>query len=414
MALSFVWMLILLVATLYFIRRPPKLSLPKYAPWILLGIALLVRLIPSALLAGTSNYDIDSFHLTAEVLASGGDIYTSTETKSRHPYLPMQMYALDAANRLAARLRWPFPFTVRLLPIAIDAILAFWLFMLLKKQISEDEAFRWGMVYALNPVTIFISAIHGQFDTLPTMLTLAALLSIPSSAWKTGVFLGLGILNKSWPVLAWPQIMSNIGSWRKRIIATLFMGMVLLAAILLYTWLFDANLLTGLQKAISYNWGIGIWGYTYFVQMALMRLPGWPGTWGWFIKISRFVTLGILAWIWFARTRFQSSVRGFLGIMLGFFALGHAFSIQYLLWPVAFAVYLQEEKWLARYIISASAYMFLVYYTLILDNVIMRLLPWPQADWYIIMPAGIPVWVVTLFWLRKSLQRPSKAPVNIG
>jgi Gpi18-like mannosyltransferase len=301
-----------------------------------------------------------------------------------------------------------------LLPIAIDAILAFWLFMLLKKQISEDEAFRWGMVYALNPVTIFISAIHGQFDTLPTMLTLAALLSIPSSAWKTGVFLGLGILNKSWPVLAWPQIMSNIGSWRKRIIATLFMGMVLLAAILLYTWLFDANLLTGLQKAISYNWGIGIWGYTYFVQMALMRLPGWPGTWGWFIKISRFVTLGILAWIWFARTRFQSSVRGFLGIMLGFFALGHAFSIQYLLWPVAFAVYLQEEKWLARYIISASAYMFLVYYTLILDNVIMRLLPWPQADWYIIMPAGIPVWVVTLFWLRKSLQRPSKAPVNIG
>jgi len=375
---------------------------------------MLVRLIPNALLAGNSNYDIDSFQLTAEVVASGGDVYTNTETQSRHPYLPMQMYALDAAYRLAARLGWPFPFTFRLLPLTIDAIFALWLFMLLKKQISEEKAFRWGMVYALNPVTIFISACQGQFDALPTMLTFAALLSVPGSPWKTGSFLGLGILNKSWPVLAWPQIMSNVGSWRKRIIVTIFMGAIPLIAIGLYAWRLQVNPLSSLQKAISYNWGIGIWGYTYFVQMAMMRFPGWPQSWGWFVKISRFITLGILAWIWITRTRFQSPVRGFLGILLGFFALGHAFSIQYLLWPVAFAVYLQEEKWLARYFISASAYMFLVYYTLVFDNVIMRLLPWPQADWYIIMPAGIPVWLVTLFWLVKSLQQPPHVPVPIS
>ena len=181
------------------------------------------------------------------------------------------------------------------------------------------------------------------------------------------------------------------------------MGLIPLIGVGVYALLFDTNPFESLRKAVSYNWGVGIWGYTYFVRMVLMYLPGWPQTWDWFLNVSRFFTLGILGWIWFARARHQTTVRGFLTILLGFLAWGHAFSIQYLLWPIAFAVYVQDRIWLARYILGASAYMILVYYTLIFQNAITNLLPWPQADWFIIMPAGIPVWLVTVFWLRMSL-----------
>lgn len=412
MLLSFLWVLFLLAVTLYLLWRSPKFSIPKNAIWFLFGIALLARLTPSFFLADTSNYDIQSFQLTGEVLSRGQDVYSHETTQNRHPYLPLQVYVLQGSFQVSEWLGLPFPFIVRLVPLTVDAALAALLFFSLLRCISKEDAFRWGLVYALNPITIMVSAYQGQFDTIPTTLTLLALLWVPRSAWGTGLFLGLGVLNKSWPVLAWPQIMANLQTWKQRVIVSLLMGVIPLVGVGLYAWFFDTNPLEGLRKAISYNWGAGIWGYTYFLRMFLMRFPGWPQIWNWFLNISRYLTLGVLAGIWFFRTRFQTPTRGLLGLLLGFLACGHAFSIQYLLWPVAFAVYVRDRIWLARFIIGASAYMILAYYTLIFQNVITKLLPWPQADWYIIIPAGIPVWLVIVFWLRASVKKLENSPLE--
>lgn len=404
--LSFLWMLLLLVATLFLIWHRPVWFPPKYGVWIVLGVAVLARMVPNFLLAKTSNFDIQSFQRAGEVLLQGQDVYTHESTSNRHPYLPLQMYALIGALKISSHFGWPFPFTVRLFPLLVDAALAAFLYWRLHWKIPEVDAFRWGLVYALNPVTIFVSAMHGQFDTLPVALTLMALLWVSSSAWKAGLLLGFAILDKSWPVLAWPQMMVHFRSWRQRGVATLLTGIVPLLAVGIYAWIFHTAPLVSLHKAISYNWGIGIWGYSYFLRMFSMYLSNGAQMWNWFLDISRYLTLCILGWIWFVWARHQSPVRGFLTILLGFIAWGHAFSIQYLLWPVAFAVYLCERTWLARYILAASVYMFLTYYTLIFQNTITRLLPWPQADWFIIMPAGIPVWLVTVFWLWSALDAP--------
>jgi hypothetical protein len=47
---------------------------------------------------------------------------------------------------------------------------------------------------------------------------------------------------------------------------------------------------------------------------------------------------------------------------------------------------------------AAFAYMFLVYHTLILEMTITNIMPWPLADTLLIIPASIPVWMVTIFW----------------
>lgn len=404
MAFSFLWMMSLLGGTLYVLGRRPAFTLPKGAGWMLIGIALLARLAPNALLAETSNFDIQSFFLTAEALSKGQDVYNYPATQNRHPYLPLQMYALSGAYSVSRRLGWPFPFTVRLLPLAVDATLAGWVFASLRRTAPAGEAFRMGLAHALNPAAVFVSACHGQFDALPAALTFGALLAIPRSAWQAGGLLGLAVLDKSWPVLVLPQLMVHLRSWRPRAVVAGGMAAVLLTGVALYAWLFDASLLNSVRPALTYQWGVGIWGYTYLLHMALMQLPGWPQSWGWFLGASRWVTLGILGGVWWARARRQPPARGVLSVLLGFLAWGHAFSIQYLSWPLVFAAYMQERVWLARFTLASSAYMFLAYYTLIFQNAITRLLPWPQADWFIIIPAGMPAWLVAVFWLRASLR----------
>jgi hypothetical protein len=100
-----------------------------------------------------------------------------------------------------------------------------------------------------------------------------------------------------------------------------------------------------------------------------------------------------------------------LTILLVLFAVTHAFSIQYLVWPVPFAVLAGNRRWLSRYTLAAFGYMFLVYATLIFTNSITRLLPMPRADWFIIMPAALPVWLVVVGWAWGRLR---KAPGSLA
>jgi hypothetical protein len=123
---------------------------------------------------------------------------------------------------------------------------------------------------------------------------------------------------------------------------------------------------------------------------------------------GKYITLGILGLAWWYKARKESAHAGLLTILVTFFAGTHAFSIQYLIWLIPFAILDQEYKWLRYYTLAAFAYMFLVYNTLILEMHITDLLPLPQADWFIIMPAGLPAWIVCMGWAYKRLTTDSQ------
>jgi hypothetical protein len=93
-----------------------------------------------------------------------------------------------------------------------------------------------------------------------------------------------------------------------------------------------------------------------------------------------------------------------LTVMVAFLALTHAFSIQYLVWVVPFAVYEDPHgRWLRRFTLAAYAYMLLSYSTLILDLRITQMFPALLAEWVIIW-AGLPAWLVSLGWLVSRLR----------
>ena len=158
-----------------------------------------------------------------------------------------------------------------------------------------------------------------------------------------------------------------------------------------------------LERALGYNWGLGVWGYTYFFRLISVLQPAATALFEWFIRNGRYVTLLALGLVWLIRARKQLPADGILTTLVAFLAVTHAFSIQYLMWVVPFAILVQDHRWLRRYTLAAFAYMFLVYMTLILTANVTRILPWPQADWYIIIPASIPAWLVTVGWLGSRL-----------
>ena len=195
----------------------------------------------------------------------------------------------------------------------------------------------------------------------------------------------------------------GVGRGKGRLIRLGAAVAVPLAGIALYTSLFDADLTVLLREAVGYNRGIAIWGYTYFFRLLSVLRTDLAAPLAWLVQYGRYLTLAALGLVWLVRARKEPPAAGILTILVAFFAVTHAFAIQYLMWVVPFAILTQQHRWLRRYTLGAFSYMFLAYFTLILVNPITQLLPWPQADWLIIMPAGLPAWLVVVAWATSRL-----------
>jgi hypothetical protein len=176
-------------------------------------------------------------------------------------------------------------------------------------------------------------------------------------------------------------------------------------AVLAYCLTLGASPVEVLRRSLSYNWGVGVWGYTYLVRLPAILGSG-GGAFAWLVNSGRWVTLAALGLVWCLRIRREPVVPGALTTLVAFLAVTHAFSIQYLAWPVAFALLALDWRWLARFTVAAWIYMIFVYNALIFSPLITRVLPWPQADWFAIIPAGLPAWGVITAWLWHRLRQP--------
>lgn len=369
-------------------------------------VACTARLVPNFILSHGADYDIESYQFVARDVLNGEDVYSDPLTQLRHPYLPMLMYWMAISDSISQATHLPYVQVVRLAMIVADVSIAGILYTGLLKSSSLQRAFASGIYYALNPITVFVCAYHGQLDAIPSLFTLLAILYLSRSSVVSGAWIGLGILSKSWPLLALPSILTNVQHWLGKLMVILMAIIIPLVGVFIYIGIFDNDLLSVIGSTAGYNRGVGVWGYTYLFRVVSIFVPRLEWLLQTSIVYGRYVTLIALALVWLFRARSEPLVRSITTVIIGFLALTHAFSIQYLSWVVPFAVFDRQEKWLSRYILAAFGYMFLVYFTLIFEPYITRLLPWPQADWFIIMPAGLPAWFVLVGWLRSRWTYP--------
>jgi len=410
--LSLIWQLLLLGIFLGLSRKTRSDWTPSHPVYLLLVTALFVRLVPAFCLAPGSNYDIESFSLVGQHVLQREDVYTGIDTANRHPYLPLQMVWMGMARWLANKSGLPFPALVRLAPIIADTAISLWLFVALRKRKGGANPTIAALLYAVNPVAIYVSAFHGQFDALPILCILLGLSQAGLDPLKSGGWLGLGIWFKSWPILVFPSFWNAFRNQKQRILLVAPIILLPLFGIGLYSYFIGADPRWVFQNALSYNHGIGVWGYTYLLRLAGIIFAPLQPVFQEIFPISRYITLLILVIVWFRKARFEYPAEGSLTILAGFFAFTHAFAIQYLVWILPFAILCGEFRWQKLFTIASFSYMFLAYNTLILNNTITNLLPWPLADLAIIIPAGLPAWLISVGWLWQRLREPVKSQLT--
>ena len=169
----------------------------------------------------------------------------------------------------------PFNVFVKLLPIIADSAVAVMIYRFLNKDIPPNKAFFGGLLYAVNPITIMVSSYQGQFDAVAMLFLIVCIYEVKRSFFSAGSWLGLGILAKSWPVLALPSVMASFHSIKHKIAILILSSLIPLVGAFFYVYFFHANLITVLKTALAYNHGIGIWGYTYFLRLIGTFISGW-------------------------------------------------------------------------------------------------------------------------------------------
>lgn len=290
----------------------------------LLLVTLVTRLIPALLIYGSD--DVQGWDTIGRTLLAGGNPY---HTKYLVAWPSIWVLITALAHAISDETPLPFHFAIKLFPVAADLAIVFALHAFAGR--FEARGFRTAMLYALNPVSIYTTAIHGQFEALPALcLMMAAIVSAQPDGdirgRRTGFWLGMGAAIKTWPLLALPAFLAPRQKLRRR--ATI----VLLALALFCVFLAGPALFVGLQPvrdAFDYRGAGGWWGLSA-MALAGRRVDSQA------LRITFDVSM-IAASLLLAAKRPPPHV-GALFLLLTFYVTTPGFGAQYLLWIVPLAL----------------------------------------------------------------------------
>jgi hypothetical protein len=297
----------------------------------LLLIALLVRVVPAALIYGTD--DVQGWETWGRMLAAGASPYASKYPIAWPPlWLPFAFFSYITAQGTGI----PFHFIAKLFPIAADLILLFLLYGAAGRY--RLRPYITAMFYALNPVSIYTSAVHGQFDPFPTLcVTMAVLLAGPDRGQEppraASVWLGIGAAFKTWPLLMLPALLAAASGMRRRIVLGVI-KVAIFTAFLLLPWPFVG--FSAVKEVLAYRGYGSWWGLS---SIASLLHQAWPER----LFTSVFYAGMALAALLVLAVR-PPAARGVLLLLLAFYVTTPGFGLQYLIWIVPVALIADQRR----------------------------------------------------------------------
>jgi hypothetical protein len=244
------------------------------------------------------------------------------------------------AEWLARRFAWSFAVLVKLPVVAADLGLVALLAQLGR---SRGLGLRLAWLYALHPVSLLVTAFHGQFDACALLCVVLSIRWLHQERLdRAALALAAGIALKSFPVLLLPFLLLYVprGASRLRFVALA----TLPVALLLAPFFWDDAPAVG-RELLGYG-GVADFGWLGAVravrwlasgQLARSEAAHWAGlvpvAKGAFFA-SYVVLLGLVA---SGRTRLPPE-RAALAVFLAFLTFYGLVSAQYLLWVVPLGV----------------------------------------------------------------------------
>lgn len=404
---------LLLITAIYYLlpaisRRPSVLgwkTIKAHPLLFLVIVALFVRLIPMVLLPVGAGYDIASFRLVGEALLNGEDVYTSAAV-GRHPYLPMQMYWVGLALYLHRTTAVPFVVVVKLLPVVVDVLITAVIFQACRRwQKSDAEAILWGLLFALNPISVMVSAFHGQFDSIPVFLLLLAWFweEFGQRTVSPAIALGFAILNKTWPIVYLPVTLVRRINWKYWFIYTSIALGIPIVFTVGYILVLDTDPAPMLRRALTHTGPDGYWGISAIFALLKKQFAGFELLYNYMVAWRRWLilTAGIFTLWW---TRKETIPAALTTIILAVFAASSGMGIQWLLWIVPFAILDGDHRWLKWYSFAGMLFLLVQLYGL-------HMYPWlyelfsPETADFLVRLGSLPAWLTVTLWTIVRLRR---------
>ena len=341
----------------------------KYFPFILVIITVIVRLIPAMYTPIVG--DLTHWWKAGQAVLHGKNPYVGDGPL--YPYPPAWMWIEAGAVWLSQFFHLPFAVVIKIPLIFSDAVIAVLVYVLSLKQ---SKTFYKGLFYALNPVAILITGFHGQFDTLPVCMILLAIFYFKRKQLKrSGLFLGLGIAIKSFPILLLPLFLIYLKKSKEKIT---YAFLSLLPILLLLTPYVVLNFYEVYKSLLSYSgwtdhgW-IGIYRAFYWLIHNSIYIPI-PYVEG-LLQLSKIIFLCLYTFflLRFSWSKKQSLLNATVFIFILFYFIYGGISSQYLVWILPFIILLNTN--LALFYSFFATLALLGYYSFFLPRLLLWLFP---------------------------------------
>lgn len=317
------------------------------------AVTLGTRLLMVGLSNGHTPRDVASYFQTAGRLVAAGRDPLTQQSQSQWNFLPLMPFVFAVEQRLG--LTWEL--AGKLAPVLADVAIT----LLLGRLALGPDAGRVPLLYALCPIPILVTGLHGQIEPVSLALGLGGLLlARRQHPAGSGALVGLAVATKTWPVLLalGPLRETRPSRWWRLVLAAAAVLVALLLSIPLF--LHDS-----LQAAVSvltnYRSFVGVWGWTAIldVYQHTGRAYAGPGI----DPIQHVGTVLTVVAVAAAAVCFWRAGAVVLtaAVLLAFLVVTAGFGVQYLLWPIPYVLLLRRRSGLV-FAGLASLYAGYVYY----------------------------------------------------
>ena len=373
-------------------------------------LALAVRLL--FVLIATDNIDVQNYRRVADQLAEQGIYAIYVQTPGIYPYPPVWMWAEMIGVWLADLIGGSYSFWVRapivLADVLIVGILAAW-----QTKGRRPAGLRAALFYAVNPVAILVTCLHGQFDAIPISFLLMAAywLLLHDRIWYTGWALAVAVAVKGFPVLMLPSFAACKQRGRDRLIIVGLAFVTLLLLLLPYAVRSPAAIL---HELFGYR-GAALLGLlvpvrSVYVPLLHSSFPV-PLTEQILSASTYLFLLAYLAYTWWMWRRGAVLLLDIIGVFALFYVLYAGIAPQYTLWVLPFLLLANLRLAL---IYTASATLALVgFYLYAVPNTLSFWDQTPRLAAQILYAVGGSLWWLTalglLVWAIRTAARKTAA-----
>lgn len=389
------------------------MKLPEYARkplFIGAGFVFLALALRLAVMLVTSGaaYDFTSYHLQAQSVFEQRNVYLFTD---RYPYPPVWIWLVSLAQWAATITGLPFAWFVKTPGIVGDCLVV----ALLWQRVDERAA----LFYACNPVSLLITAGHGQFDGLVMALVVAAWAIATGKQRRADYWaalaLGGAIALKGYPLLFLPPLVASVNSLRQRLTIIGLAALPLVVALVVYGSLFGwaSAMFSRMLGYSSYPY----FGWALYVDVFLrqfLSMASFNAINALLSLAARVALLIVVGWLVWRGRRWPLERLG-LALILAVYALAPGIAVQYFLWALPLLAIVDRKHGMIYTLLSFLA-MVLFYLTQEPGA-----LPWgmalahsaPQSLWlsgYVVM--NLPWWLMCL-WLLRTVIRDAEQPATV-